>query len=174
MTLNPLVHIDPIGTLLLPLLGIPFGWAKPVPVNPMRFRRSVPMRTGMMITAAAGPVSNVLIAIVCVLVLGLAFRWQPQWVTSAQLGVGTLLNTAIGMNVMLALFNLLPIPPLDGSRVVDGLIPDRWRSYWEMYARYAGIALLGAVFLGQYVLAVPFAYAQQMLMKLLEVVAGVS
>ena len=63
LTLNPIAHIDPVGTLLLPLLGIPFGWAKPVPVNPTRFRRGVNMSTGMMITAAAGPLSNVVLAI---------------------------------------------------------------------------------------------------------------
>src|SRR5512143_3587864 len=62
MTLNPMAHVDPIGTLLLPLLGVPFGWAKPVPVQPHRFRRTVSMRTGMMITALAGPLSNVLLA----------------------------------------------------------------------------------------------------------------
>src|SRR4051812_7061061 len=58
MTLNPIVHIDPVGTFLLPLLGIPFGWAKPVPVNPLRFTRRFSMSTGMMITAVAGPASN--------------------------------------------------------------------------------------------------------------------
>src|SRR5688572_26569558 len=62
LTLNPIVHIDPLGTLLLPLMGVPFGWAKPVPVVPTRFRRDVNMSTGMMITAAAGPFSNLVLA----------------------------------------------------------------------------------------------------------------
>src|SRR6185369_11527845 len=61
LTLDPIAHIDFFGTLLLPLLGVPFGWAKPVPVNPVRFDRRVPMRVGMLLTAAAGPVSNLLI-----------------------------------------------------------------------------------------------------------------
>src|SRR5689334_23219884 len=65
LTLNPIPHIDPIGTILCPLLGIPFGWAKPVPVNPLRFNRGVSMRTGMMITAAAGPLSNLVLAVLC-------------------------------------------------------------------------------------------------------------
>src|SRR5262249_40137549 len=64
LTLNPLPHMDPIGTFLLPLLKVPFGWAKPVPVNPLRFRRDVTMRTGMMITAAAGPLSNLALAFI--------------------------------------------------------------------------------------------------------------
>src|SRR5215471_12296793 len=63
LTLNPIAHIDPIGTLILPLLGVPFGWAKPVPVVASRFRRGVNMTTGMMITAAAGPLSNVVLAV---------------------------------------------------------------------------------------------------------------
>src|SRR5580700_1620810 len=71
MTFNPIPHIDPFGTILCPLLGIPFGWAKPVPVNPTRFRRDVSMRTGMMITAAAGPISNLLLAVLCSVAYGM-------------------------------------------------------------------------------------------------------
>src|SRR5512134_1879423 len=71
LTLNPLAHIDPLGTILLPLLGVPFGWAKPVPVNPARFRRGVHMGRGMMITSAAGPLSNLLLATVCAVLFGL-------------------------------------------------------------------------------------------------------
>src|SRR5579872_3573193 len=65
MTLNPIPHIDPIGTILLPMLGIPFGWAKPVPITPTRFRRDISMRAGIMITAAAGPLSNLVLAVLC-------------------------------------------------------------------------------------------------------------
>src|SRR5512142_2218234 len=78
LTLNPLAHIDPIGTILLPLLGIPFGWARPVPVDPSRFRRTVKMRTGVMLTAAAGPLSNVILAVVCTVGYGLALRFMPE------------------------------------------------------------------------------------------------
>ena len=72
MTLNPLDHIDPVGTLLLPLIGIPFGWAKPVPINPLRFRRTVSLRLGILIVAAAGPISNLLLAAAAWLVLSLS------------------------------------------------------------------------------------------------------
>src|SRR5215468_292941 len=75
LTLNPLPHIDPFGTILCPLLGVPFGWAKPVPVVPSRFRRDVNMRTGMMITAAAGPLSNLALAVVCTVLYGLLLRF---------------------------------------------------------------------------------------------------
>ncbi|HQP35807.1 MAG TPA: site-2 protease family protein [Polyangiaceae bacterium] len=171
LTLNPIAHIDPIGTLLLPLMGIPFGWARPVPVNPMRFRRSTTMRTGMMITAAAGPLSNVIIAILATVVWGLLFRVKPDWMLGNS-GVSVLLNITIMMNVALALFNMLPFPPLDGSRVVDGLMPLKWRPQWEQVARYGWVGLLLAVVAGRYILAIPLAWADRVLGRLLGVVAG--
>lgn len=172
LTLNPMAHIDPIGTILCPLIGIPFGWARPVPVNPVKFTRGISMRTGMMLTAAAGPLSNVVLAVTCTIVWGLAFRVIPTFALPTA-GFGLLMSIAIQMNVALALFNLLPIPPLDGSRVVDGLIPYRWRPYWEQYMRYASIALLVAVVAAQYVLAAPLGYANALLGKLLNAAAGV-
>jgi len=172
LTLNPVVHIDPIGTLLLPLMGIPFGWARPVPVNPMRFRRSISMRTGMMITAAAGPASNLIIAILATVIWGLLFRFKPDWMI-ANHGVSMLLNITIMMNIGLALFNMLPFPPLDGSRVVDGLMPYKWRPQWEQVARFGWVGLLVAVMAGRYILAVPIGWATRGLSFLLGLVAGV-
>lgn len=142
LTLNPLPHIDPIGTLLLPIMGVPFGWAKPVPVNPARFDRKHNMRTGMMITASAGPASNVVLALVCVLIIGLMARFGVQdRAATSFLGMGFMLN------VILAVFNMLPIPPLDGSRVADGLMPLRFRPAWEKFAQYGPIALLAVIVL---------------------------
>jgi Zn-dependent protease len=180
LTLNPLVHIDLLGTLLLPLMGIPFGWAKPVPVNPTRFRRTITMRTGMMLTAAAGPLSNVILAIVCTVAAGLLLRFRPDVMlgtivdgTVRSSPVSWLLQRTIAMNVALALFNMLPVPPLDGSRVVDGLIPYRWREYWERYLRWGSIGLVVAVLAGSYILSAPLAYAFSLLGSLIGVVAGV-
>lgn len=142
LTLNPLSHIDPIGTLLLPLVGVPFGWAKPVPVNPSRFRRGVNMRRGMMITAAAGPFSNVVLAFVCVTLfftmLGTSIRNEA---------VELLLTQGFVLNISLAVFNMLPIPPLDGSRVADGMMPLRFRPAWDTFARYGPLLLLGLLIL---------------------------
>lgn len=145
LTLNPLSHIDPIGTILLPLLGVPFGWAKPVPVNPTRFRRSVNMTTGMMVTAAAGPLANVALAIGCTLILGLSIRFAAGLLLS-QPAIELLLETSITLNLVLAIFNLLPIPPLDGSRVADGLMPRKFRPAWESFARQGPIVLLLVIF----------------------------
>jgi Zn-dependent protease len=143
-TLNPLAHIDPVGTLLLPLLGVPFGWAKPVPINPLRFRRDVGLRTGILLTAAAGPASNMVLAIGGAVLLAVVARWQPELVSGEQ-GVLPLFQSWIMLNVALAFFNLLPIPPLDGSRVVDTLLPDDWRGAWDALSRFSGVALLAAL-----------------------------
>ncbi len=144
LTLNPIAHVDPIGTLLLPLLGIPFGWARPVPIDPARFRRGVKMSTGVALTAAAGPISNLVLAVLATTAIALLARLAPQVLAAG--GVVELLQVMVFLNVNLALFNLIPIPPLDGSRVVDGVMPLRLRPQWE---RVAGLApfLLVAVFI---------------------------
>ena len=142
LTLNPIAHIDPVGTLILPLLGIPFGWAKPVPVNPTRFRRGVNMSRGMMITAAAGPLANVALAVLSAIGLGLVARFSPDLMNGGRMGVVGLLTTLIVINVTLAIFNMIPIPPLDGSRVVDGLIPYGWRPQWESIVRLSPVLLI--------------------------------
>ncbi|HEY6098275.1 MAG TPA: site-2 protease family protein [Anaeromyxobacter sp.] len=144
LTLNPFVHADLIGTIIFPLLGVPFGWAKPVPVDPRRFRRGVSMGTGMAITASAGPISNVVLAVVVTTVFALMARFAPQ-VLEHDNGVRELLVTAIFLNVNLALFNLIPVPPLDGSRIVDGLMPYRFRPQWERLMAFSPF-LLVAVF----------------------------
>jgi Zn-dependent protease len=145
LTLNPIVHIDPIGTLLLPMLGVPFGWARPVPVDPSRFRRSVHMRTGMMITASAGPLSNVVLALGCVIAFGVMLRASPETAASDG-GIGALLMRGFQINVALAVFNMLPVPPLDGSRVADGLMPRALRPAWERFASVGPIMLLVVLF----------------------------
>ena len=143
LTLNPLAHIDPIGTLILPLMGVPFGWAKPVPVNPMNFDRKWNMRTGMLITAAAGPASNFLLAVFVSLLTGLILRFFPD-VHSGSLLMAfiKLMVMMIQINVALALFNLIPIYPLDGSRIADGIMPNNLRPAWEKFCRYAPFLLI--------------------------------
>jgi Zn-dependent protease len=145
LTLNPFAHADLIGTIILPLLQIPFGWAKPVPVDPTRFRRGVKMGTGMAITASAGPISNIVLAVVVTTIFALLVRFAPEFLQRDN-GVQELLVTAIFLNVNLALFNLIPIPPLDGSRIVDGLMPYRFRPQWERVMAFAPF-LLVAVFI---------------------------
>jgi len=139
MTLNPIVHIDPIGTLLLPVF-VGFGWAKPVPVVPTNFRRNVPMTTGMMLTSVAGPLSNLMLSSACAIIIGLCYRFSPDFLGSNP-AIDWLLDRTLYLNVGLAIFNMLPIPPLDGSRMVDFFLPYRWRARWEWLQQYSPMAL---------------------------------
>lgn len=147
LTLNPLAHIDPIGTLFLPLLGVPFGWARPVPVNPLRFDKRYSMRKGMLVTAAAGPISNLLLALIVTVILGIQLRFDPGSLSGSS-PLTSLLVMMMQINVTLAIFNLLPIYPLDGSRIVDGVMPDRLRPQWAMFCRAAPFVLVGILLLG--------------------------
>jgi len=143
LSLNPLRHVDPFGTIILPgmlaLVKAPvFGWAKPVPVNFSRLRNP---RTGMMLVAAAGPGTNLVLALIGSVVLGLILRpYGPQGELGAVMGfiVANLTNFLL-INVFLALFNLLPIPPFDGSHIVQGLLPERLGAY---YGRFQAAGLL--------------------------------
>ena len=137
LTLNPLKHVDPFGTIILPamlkLAGMPmFGWAKPVPVIKGRLRNP---RRDMMIVAAAGPGSNLVMGLIGAVVLGLLLRPYSDGAEPGAVMGFALLNlfNFILINVFLALFNLLPIPPFDGGHIVEGLLPPR------LAAKYAGM-----------------------------------
>ncbi len=171
LTLNPLPHIDPVG-LLLPLLGVPLGWAKPVPVNPARFSRTVSMETGLVLTAAAGPLSNLAIAIGATVGMALWMRIDPGAGSSA---VWPLLEMLVFLNLILAIFNLLPVPPLDGSRIADGLMPAALRPAWNAFAAVGPVAILAVIFLpslfGVSLLAAPLGLAQTALQGLFQLLA---
>jgi Zn-dependent protease len=175
LTLNPLAHIDPVGTLLLPLLGVPIGWAKPVPINPAFFNQNVTMAQGVMLTALAGPVSNICIAVISAVTYGLLLRWNVGDLAGSG-SVSQLFEMLMTMNIALAVFNLLPIPPLDGSRVVDGLLPDRLRHGWDSIARLGPLLLLVVLvvpaLMGSRLLLAPIEFARSWLDTLTGVVGG--
>ncbi len=148
LTLNPLPHIDLFGTILLPLMNAPIGWAKPVPVNPSRFNRNVRMGTGDIIVSAAGPLSNLLLGLVAAILLGLLARFAPDLVARGTAGFALLQRFMI-VNAGLAIFNLLPIPPLDGGHVAANLVPYRWRGSWEQFARVSPFVLIAVVLFGR-------------------------
>ncbi len=150
VSLNPVVHADLIGTVLFPLLslvgGIPLiGWAKPVPVNLGRLRRG---RTDYVLVAAAGPASNLLLALVASAVMAV-MPWESLLTGSRDVATPlfTLLSRALTLNVLLAVFNMLPIPPLDGGNVLAGLLPRPMAMRYDALVRPYGFMLLYALML---------------------------
>lgn len=136
LTLNPLVHLDPFGTVIVPLLllftsGIFVGWAKPVPYNPYALSDR---RYGSLKVGAAGPLSNLVIAVVLGIIIRLSFLLGFASPTFLQF-----LGLIVYVNIFLALFNLLPFPPLDGSKIFADLFPGAWRSFM-------GLGFLGIFF----------------------------
>ena len=153
VTLNPIAHIDPIGTVLLPLLLVimrapPFGWAKPVPVNPLNLKN--PKRDNLLISAA-GPVSNFSVAIVAGIILKILLvsmgNSSPPGFSLIQVLVNILYYTIV-LNVFLAVFNLIPIPPLDGSGILLGLVSEQAAQKVEQLRPYGFIIVIGMMWLG--------------------------
>lgn len=140
LTFNPLAHIDPIGFLMLLFAG--FGWAKPVMVNPYNLKKP---RSGMAWVALAGPLSNLAL----VFVFGFAFKFLEPMLGGANLLINFLFLLAV-VNASLFVFNLLPIPPLDGSKVVLALIPDKFAEFKFQFEAYGPYFLLGLLILDSF------------------------
>jgi Zn-dependent protease len=143
LTMNPIPHIDPIGSLFLPLLLIAtnspfvFGWAKPVPYNPYNLRDQ---RFGGAKVAIAGPLANLAVA----LAFGLLLRFLPG-VSGEMVGYFQII---VFINVLLMIFNLMPIPPLDGSKVIMPFLPVRWQEYYSRLEPYGMILVFAFVWFG--------------------------
>lgn len=164
LTLAPLAHIDLMGALMIFLVGI--GYAKPVPVNPRRFKNP---KTGMALTALAGPLSNIIMAIIFMLLCNTA---------SVLFGMTELLFASVAasfflfaaqINVSLAVFNLLPIPPLDGSRIINLIIPSKYYFKIMQYERYIILAVFALIFFG--ILDGPLNFVSGLVMKLVYFIA---
>ena len=142
LSLNPLRHIDWLGLAMMFFVG--FGWAKPVPVDPRYFEKP---KQGMAVTALAGPVSNLLLAALA-LGIGKAIYLYAPYTASINAFFEFLLYTLAPLSVGLGLFNLLPIPPLDGSKVLGALLPDRLYFQLMRYERYGMVLLIALSYFG--------------------------
>ncbi len=149
LTLNPLKHLDPIGTICM--IFFHFGWAKPVPINSRYFKKP---RRDMALTAAAGPIMNFILAFVGVLVcriltkIFVAFPAQSDFVYYIQYAALTLFSYFHMLNLSLGVFNLIPIPPLDGSRIFYIFLPQKWYFGVMKYEKYIQLALLVLLWTG--------------------------
>ena len=164
LTVNPFAHIDYIGALCILLFG--FGWAKPVQINQNNFRNP---KRDMALTALAGPVSNIIVALIAMLLFNLCFifanavafvqyiAWFFYWIAS--------------INISLAVFNLIPIPPLDGSRLLSALLPYKYYYALMRYERYIFFGLLALLWFG--ILDIPLNFLSGALMRLITFIAGI-
>lgn len=170
LTLNPVKHIDPIGTVVVPaicyLSGLPmFGWAKPVPVNALRLRSP---RKSMGKVALAGPTANLLLAVVCAFLMKLALvtGWlSPQGTAQAI----KFLIYGLQINVLLAVFNLMPIPPLDGGHIVEALLPlNAAVKYGRFFGRWGMYIVIGLILTGlfKFILYPPMYFVVSLLGKI--------
>lgn len=143
LTLNPLKHLDPIGSILMIVCGI--GWARPVPINPYNFQNP---KVGMAISSLAGPVSNLLLAYISMIgykLSSIASYYAPGVFTSNLMYI---FATLISVNIGLAVFNIIPVPPLDGSRILNLVLPERMYFQVMRYERVIMVILMVVVYFG--------------------------
>lgn len=141
LNLNPFSHLDFFGSIMLVFAG--FGWGKPVEINPRNFNRNVKMTTGEMIVAAAGPIMNIVLAFIFAVIYFAIVKFVPTFGATSVGGIILLLiQICISINVGLGIFNLIPLPPLDGSKIIMGFLPYNVRGWFEKYYQVFYIAFI--------------------------------
>ena len=167
LTLNPFMHLDPLGSVLLLFTG--FGWAKPVQVNPRNFKHP---RRDMALSSLAGPVSNIILALIVMVVfklcLGLGYTSAMRSGSNALYTILQMLSIMISVNLSLAVFNFLPIPPLDGSKIFGAILPEKYYFFMMQYERYVFIALFLLLYTG--ILSTPLRFLTGLLYSLLDII----
>ncbi len=174
LSLNPLDHLDPIGTLMLLFAG--FGWGKPVHVNPTQYTRKISMEKGEAIVSVAGPLTNIILAFVLALIYGALAKFAGvQFLTSTVGNVTQLvLGSAIAINIGLGVFNLIPLPPLDGSKIIMPFLPYNAKQWFRnnesiFYIVFVVIWITGIASL---IIAPPISWITTGIMKLTQIIFG--
>lgn len=150
LTLNPIPHMDPVGTVLFPMINmltgmnILFGWAKPVPINPARFTR---YKQGLFWVSLAGPGMNFLLAILSAVLFFAIYLWVPSTFYLHE-PLAVMARISISLNYALGIFNLIPLPPLDGSKVVEAFLPYDLARKYEALSQYSFFILMGLLLTG--------------------------
>lgn len=159
LTMNPLKHLDVLGTVMICLCG--FGYAKPVPVNPYNFKHP---KRDMALTALAGPLSNLLMAALSLAIFRVLYTFVDS-IWFLNMAARVLISTFASINIGLAVFNLLPIPPLDGSRIFGYFLPDKWVYTMERYSQYITLIIMALLLTG--VLDIPLSFLRNLIMRFL-------
>jgi Zn-dependent protease len=177
LTLNPIPHLDMIGTVIFPIINmlsginLLIGWAKPVPINPTRFRN---YRMGLFWVSLAGPLANFVMAFLCALALCLMARFAPaDFVFFKEFN--TMFEVGIFLNFGLGIFNLIPLPPLDGSKIIESFLSYQQTREYEKIAQYSFYILLALMITGAFrFLSPPIIFLSNLTLKLASWIVGVN
>lgn len=141
LSLNPFAHLDPIGSIMLIFAG--FGWGKPVEIDSRNFNRNIKMPVAEAMVAAAGPIMNFILAIIFAVIYAIIWKFAPTFMVN-QIGfiIMLMIQSCIAINLGLGIFNLIPLPPLDGSKIVMGFLPYNAKNWVQQYGQYFYIAFV--------------------------------